>query len=228
MIIVLTSLPITTLGIYGPKKDQLPERMRYLHPGAARAFLAADTDVRLRVSDMLRSAESSLAAVRAGRGAQPPGWSGHNYGLSVDLDVEWTLRRQSWKKSDLDAFMANHGWYCHRRDSKLDHESWHFNHFGTDTTRWRWLKACEGARTTAPGLEAKIQYLYGAQIKLGAHDTQAALKKLGLYSGAIDGITGPLTKEALGAFARAWRLEGKPAAALQRTLAFVAADREVA
>ena len=221
MQIKLTAMPITTFGIYGSKKDGLPERARYLHPDAARAFLQANAAYKLRVSDMLRSAESSLAAMQAGRGAKPPGFSGHNYGLSVDLDVDWMLRRGgAFKdKEHLDEFMNANGWFCHRGDHKLEFECWHYNYFP--------FKYDQSGKSSASTLEAQIIDLYGPGFKLDAAGAQAALKKLGMYSGAIDGKFGTLSREALRAFARAWNLPEQDVIgqATARTLAFVAAEQ---
>ena len=93
----LTPLPATVLGIYGPSKDTLPERMRYLHPEAAASYLKLDAGPhRLRVSDMWRSAEASMRARNEKRGVQAPGRSGHNYGFCIDLDVDWMLKQHGW------------------------------------------------------------------------------------------------------------------------------------
>ncbi|HKP59451.1 MAG TPA: hypothetical protein VJV78_22160 [Polyangiales bacterium] len=51
----LAPLPATVLGIYGPSKNELPERRRYLHPDAATSILKLEAGPhRLRVSDMWR------------------------------------------------------------------------------------------------------------------------------------------------------------------------------
>src|SRR3990172_9368429 len=78
-------------GIYGVKKDHLPDRMRFLHPAAAASFHQNLAET-VTVSDMFRSAEASLQARRERRGAQRPGFSGHNFGFSIDIDVDRTMR----------------------------------------------------------------------------------------------------------------------------------------
>lgn len=236
MKIPLTPLPATVEGIYDGKDGVtsiLPARMRYLNPEAARSFLIVDATLRqktghgLRVSDMLRSAESSLAAKAAKKGAAAPAYSGHNYGLSIDLDLDVMLKRLGWTKAQLDAFMADHGWYCYWRDSgKHPLEDWHMNFFGDDPAKW--LALCGHDRTTG-GLEAKIQSLFGPQLILTPVEAQTALKKLRMYSGDLDGALGPISRAAIAAFQRAWGIfdTGQLDVKTQRTLAFLAAEPEL-
>ena len=100
-------------GIYGPNKDSMPARMRWLRPDAAASF-AQIADV-VTVSDMFRSPDSSLQAVREGRGAAAPGRSSHNYGRAIDVDIDHTMRDLKFTtKRALDDFMAGHGWHCCR------------------------------------------------------------------------------------------------------------------
>ena len=233
MIIALTKMPASIRGIYGPKKDSLPERMRYLHPEAADAFKRADRAIALVVTDMYRSAEASLMAVRAKRGALPPGVSPHGYGLAIDLDITATLRLQRLSsdpedKADLDTALEDYGWYCHRKDHRRGFEDWHYNYLG-GVDQAKWLTACKRTKTTAPAVEARIQSLYGPWLTQDVAGVQTLLSQLGMYSGAIDGKLGPLSQEAIRAFQRAWGLreDGKAGPRTQRTLAFVTAKRTV-
>jgi hypothetical protein len=222
----LTALPASILGIYGSERNELPERMRYLHPDAAASYMAMEAGPqRLRVSDMWRSAEASLRARSEKRGVQPPGRSGHNFGFCIDLDVDWMLKQYRWSKQELDRYMNEHGWYCHRKDHERESESWHFNFFGAESAKY--LAAAQGSRSTAAGLEQKIQDVYGSSFKLSASETQAALQGLKLYGGAIDGEIGPLAREALMAFQRSWSLpsHGDLDADTQRLLVFVTSER---
>lgn len=211
-------------GIYGPTKDQLPARMRYLAPGAALSFEAELAD-HVIVSDMLRSPESSLRARREKRGAQRPGYSGHNYGYSIDIAVAQTMKQLDLPaKRDLDEWMAKRGWHCHRRDHRCVSEEWHYNYFGTDVGRF--VRASD--KRTSAGLERKIVKNYGRWwTKMSPQDAQRALQRLGLYDGDLDGKFGPLSREAARVFQRAWGLPatGKLDLTMRRTLAFVSADR---
>ena len=233
MILTLARLPESAVvGIYNGK---LPERMRFLHPSAARSFMLLATQLQeaqvdLVVSDMYRSAESSLAAVAAGRGAKAPGYSGHNYGFSIDLDVDAILKSIRWKKPDLDAFMSSGGWYCHRKDEKRGTEDWHYNFLGSRPVEVvPLLAAAKGRLSTAASVELRIVTSYGAAMKLTPTAAQAALAVLRLYSGKVDGKLGPLSKASIAAFQRAWKLTptGDLDARTQRTLAFVTAGRTI-
>jgi hypothetical protein len=228
MILQLADLPtIAVRGVYTIDgiPGRMPARALYLHPDAARSFLD-DLAEAVTVSDVFRSAESSLAAVRAGRGAKPPGYSGHNYGLSIDLDIPATSKAVgATTKKNLDLWMAQRGWVCHRSDyapaswKPIANEAWHYNFLPGHT----WGKSSPAA------LEARIVELYGAQFVLDEKAQQVALATLHLYHGAIDGELGPLSKEAIRAFQRTWGLPetGKADARTQRTLAFVASERQV-
>lgn len=210
------------MGIYGKHKNALPKRMRWLHPDAERSFreqLAAY----VVVSDMFRSAESSLWAIENRQGAARPGKSGHNFGLSIDLDVRKTLRKLGFKtKRHLDQWMAKRGWFCHRMDHRRGWEDWHYNFLGVDQT---FIQATD--KRTSAALERKIQKLYGKYFKLGRKQIQKRLQSLRLYNGEIDGTIGPLSREAVKAFQRTWKLtvDGIPGKDTQRTLAYVTAER---
>jgi hypothetical protein len=219
----LSAITVPVVGIYtvGSKKAQLPKRMLFLEPTAAESFSSHVAPL-VVVSDMFRSPESSLSAVRSGRGAKPPGFSGHNFGLSFDIDVLPSIRRGGFAdKRQLDIWLAGLGWFCHRRDhqiTELRGESHHFNFLGPGVR----------LRTTSPAaLEEKIIQLYGKELTLSPKELQAALAKMRFYGGAIDGKIGPLTKEATKAFQRAWgmRETGTADARVQRTLAYVSAER---
>lgn len=233
MLLALVPVP-PCHGIYdvrGIPHKSMPERMRFLHPDAAQSFAAiAGWAV---VSDMFRSPESSLRAVREGRGAQPPGYSAHNVGLAVDIDIKATAERltSEWArraagnasllatKTLLDAEMERHGWFCHRRDHVLGSEAWHYNFLG--------VNAKVAGALTSDEVEARIVELYGAALAPDDRECQRLLAKLRMYGGAIDGDLGPLTREAVRVFERAWGLiaDGVLDARTRRTLAYVAADR---
>ena len=243
MTLTLQVLPATINGIYdcpdGRKKCCLPARARYLDPDAAKSFLTLDRalddiDSRLRVSDMFRWADVSLAAVRAGRGAMPPAFSGHNYGLSIDIDVSYVLKTAKAKiknKDALDELMEDFGWHCHRVDAKRDHEEWHYNY---GISKYVSLKD----KSTAPALERALQERLGEQFKLTAEEAQRILSKLNFYSGKIDGDAGPLTRQAVEMFQRGYGIwerknptwvaeHGKLGPVTQRTLAYVGAKLNI-
>lgn len=219
-----------------PTGTSLPARARYLHPAAARSVVEIEAEFPgcFYYSDVLRSATSSLAAVRAGRGAQPPAYSAHNYGAAVDLDLDATLRelrRRVVGVKDYPALLRMleaRGWYCHRRDGREGHEAWHFNFLGTgDVSRY-----FEGVdvrpKTWADVAERRILEIAGAGGGLALSDLEAqtCLRLLKLYQGELDGDIGPQSREAIRAFQRAYGVkeDGRLTPRTQRVLAFVGAE----
>ncbi len=208
----ITLVPVTVPPGRGGYGGRVPPRMRWLHPGAAAAYARIAGDV--VVTDLYRSADSSLSAMAKKRGVLPPGYSRHGYGLAIDLDTTATMRIQDRTKKALDDWMAAHGWTCHRLDGRLDSEAWHYN----------WLDGGAPTRSEpssrAAG-ERQLASLYGDAWVLTPRQEQAALARLRLYGGAIDGKIGPLSLAARDVFSRAWRCTS---ARYQRVLAFVAAE----
>ncbi len=232
MKIRLSEIPVEkVVGIYivdGVKK-QMPKRTRHLHPSAARSFLCYLSKF-VVVSDMYRSADSSLAAVASGRGALPPGYSSHNYGLAIDIDIAKTMKNLGFKtKQLLDVWMRGHGWYCHRVDHTMGKEAWHYTFLGmlVELTG-KPLVISPKVKSTYGYIEQLMQLTYGGELTPGPFECQAMLAKLHMYSGKIDGKIGPISKSAIMAFQRAWALSptGNLDARTKRTLAFLSADRE--
>lgn len=221
----LVSVP-NVLGIYGKSKNEFPARMSRLHFDAASAFAAIEKALgqRLRVSDMFRTAEQSLQAMQEKSGVMPPGFSLHNYGIAIDVDIDSMLAATKLDKPSFDKLMREHGWYCHRKDNKRGMEDWHYNHLGADAATF--LKASEKSTNTSAAGDARILALYGDQLTLDPKEVQECLLHLKLYSGEVDGLIGPRTRQSIMAFQRAWRLQpsGQVDARTERTLAYVSAD----
>jgi hypothetical protein len=226
MLLELRKLP-PLRGIYGPNKDKMPGRALYLAPDAAQALLHLESTCGgMTYSDIWRSAESSLSARQSGRGAQRPGYSGHNFGLSIDVAVDETCKRHGWTYSQLCARLAEVDWYCHRQDGMRGKEDWHFNFLGGAPNDLLYANAHDH-NTWALPVEHAIVRRYGEQFNLAPAEQQRALQKLGLYQGDVDGQLGPRSRAAREAFERAWLCTGDDRQYL-RTLAFVAAEvREV-
>lgn len=209
-------------GIYG-SPPRLPARMRWLHPGAAEAAEALQREYGpLVLSDCWRSAEQSLQAAQEKRGVQPPAYSGHNFGVAIDVAVDAQLRVWGVTYPVLLARLSLYGWHCHRRDARRGFEDWHFNHLPGGPGRVDSLIPS----TWAAPVEARIQELYGPELRPSAAEAQAMLVRLGLYHGEVDGQLGPRSRQAIGAFQRAWRVPGvgrlDPRTA--RVLAFVTTE----
>lgn len=232
----LKALGATTRGIYNTRAgpNTLPERFRYLHPEAASAFEAMEAATGgLIYSDILRSAEGSFQAMQAKTGVQPPGFSAHNFGFAVDVAVEETLKLYEWDYGRLLVEMEAHGWHCHRRDGARGYrqfEYWHFNHLGDRAQDYFKQTRLDGT-SWAGAAELRIQSVYGPDFELTDLQVQEALKKLHMYSGDLDGIIGPHSRQAIAAFQRAWHIRatviGAAGPRTRRVLAFVAAEREI-
>lgn len=205
------------------KKTEMPARACFLHYDAVASWYAIEGQV--VISDMYRSADSSLTAVQSGRGAAAPGFSGHNYGLSIDLDVPKTMEMVGVGiKAELDTWMNAHGWWCWTNSGAKPSwkkgdpgwEGWHYNYSPTP------VKYIKGNCVAWLGKEILRRHLWLRDSD--AKTIQANLKTVRCYSGAIDGKIGPLTRTAIAAFQRTWGLQATGKADLRtvQTLAFVA------
>jgi putative peptidoglycan binding protein len=196
----------------------LPDRMRYLHPAALRSLSTSGVggpfELAGPLTDCFRSPTASLQARREKRGVQPPGYSAHNLGLAIDCDVGRTLAERSWRKSELDSWMAARGWQCYRDDHDAGaSEAWHYT-YGAD-----------GPGSLA--VEQVIQRTYGDQFDYGDSTLQTYLRELRLYDGAIDGLVKSQTLAAVRAFQLSMELPVGPADARTRRVLAVAAAEKV-
>lgn len=213
-------------GIYGGDNKRFPVRMCYLHPDAAFSFNYCNDAGRsgLVLSDMWRSAEASRRSKYpvnkpVSRAHQAPAYSAHNFGLAIDVAIEKTLKNTSFTKKELDEYMANYGWFCHRLDHKRGPEDWHYNYLGY-TFR-------PSSSRTSGDIEWKIQQLYSPSWKDPSVSTiQRWLVVAGASNLVIDGSAGPKTKAAVRAFQKAWklRMDGVVGPVTARTLWFVQAE----
>lgn len=227
MELILSELP-ETLRHYTGKP--VPKWMRVLHPNAAASVLKLETELGPFIfTDLWRSAEVSALARAKKQGVQPPGYSAHNYGLSIDFSVEDCLKLKKVDYAHFTALLEGYDWHCHRRDGAPGKsEWWHFNFLGGDSKRLLAL-ANKKSSTWALPVETKLQELYGPQMKLTAVEIQGRLKQLKMYSGDEDGRLGPISKQAILIFQKAWGLAptGLADEKLQRTLAFVTATKKL-
>jgi hypothetical protein len=216
--------------------QHLPEGLRggalkYLAPDAAASLLKLEEDFGpLDYKDFWRGPDGSLLARRIRRISQLPGYSAHNFGLAMDLDLEKILEEKKISYEDLLYLMAKRGWYCGRRDGqKINPEAEHFNFLGEKEDSDRYLYCATGDPVTWQRVvEEKIYELYGDEFTYGLDVAQEQLRKLRFYSGEITGKLDMLTREAVMAFQRAWDMvvDGQTGFTFQRTLAFVSADLE--
>lgn len=233
MILRFQQLPSTLKGPDDPAyRGQVPFRARLLDHEAAVSLLQleADSGDGLVYTDVYRSPNASLLAMKTKRGVQAPGYSAHNFGLAVDLDVGATLARHRWRFPELEYFMEAHGWYCHVRDHDGTRpEHWHFNYLGQRALVYLMAAEPNYPKTWHMAVEHFIRDQYGDAFKLSPEQSQRALKSLSLYDGEIDGDIGTLSREAIGAFQRAWMVyENGLGERTQRTLAVVTAEVAIA
>lgn len=208
---------------YGAKV--LATHARRLRPEAADSFLA-DLAADISVTDMWRSATSGLAAIKAGKGSRSPGYSGHNYGISIDIGVTEAMRRLGFKrKADLDAWMRERNWWCWRLDGRREREEWHY-----DWNRGGYDRKADTRGDQ--GLQRQLVDLHGPDFALTVEQAQRILDRLGFDPGPADGKPGRRTRAATGAFQRAWMPFVTPTEKLgpptQRVLAFVGAEYQLA
>jgi hypothetical protein len=231
----LCKLPSTLRGAYDINRDgiknELAERMLFAHPDLARAILKLEKDgIRLRYSDIFRSAASSLARRKEfeSRGgpqlAKRPGESPHNWGLAVDIDVADALSSLKLKrKADLDQFLRGYGLHCHRLDGLTGPEAWHYNCLGTEIAPY-FMHA--SPRSTSRAIEAKIQALYGGAMSLSRDEIISglrALKHLGKEATSVSYTA------AVKCFQRDWDLtvDGVAGPKTQRLLAYLTANTQL-
>lgn len=226
MVITLAKLPTTLRGPDDPAyKGRVPIRALYLAPDAAVSLLSLEQDTGgLVYSDIYRNAEGSLRARRAKSGVQPPGYSPHNFGLAVDLDVTTTLKLRKWRYPDLVDVMADHGWHCHRRDlDSSASEHWHFSYFGLRAAERLKLADPDRRATWAAPAEAEIMDRYGSQFAMQPQQIRDALAIRGYR---VDAGMGAAIKR----FQHDWDLtpDGIAGPRTQRTLATATANLSVA
>jgi peptidoglycan hydrolase-like protein with peptidoglycan-binding domain len=198
----LQLVDVTDWKIKGPQdsayKGVLPTRMKYIHPSALAGLRAItlDNQFKVAISDMFRSPMASLEARQRKTGVQRPGYSAHNYGIAIDVDVDQTLTLMSMTYSDFLAWMSQSGWTCHRSDQKRGSEDWHFNLLGMGAT----------PPTGAAGPQRWIVNTYGKELTGDERWAQQCLHSLKLYEGEIDGDFGNLSRAALLAFQRMYKI----------------------
>jgi hypothetical protein len=224
-------LPLRAIDVDSPYAGgvRLPARLAFLRPEAAQAIaLVQGLYGRIILTDAFRSPESSLQAMTEKRGVMPPGFSGHNFGLSIDVDVDGTMKRWGCSYAELVERLAEVGFYCHRPDGRRGFEDWHFNWFGAQAAAYLAQRRAPEARTWALPLESLIVDLYADGFIVSPSEAQTILARLRMYAGEIDGIIGPRSRAAIQAFQRAWAIRDVSGALdtrTQRVMALVGAER---
>lgn len=188
------------------------------------ASIEIDTDG-LTYHEMWRDSVDSLLARRL-KGSSLVGYSPHNYGLSVDLDVATILDQKKIRYEDLLWLMKRRGWYCFRRDGSQDQSGAnHFNFLGEGAERYL-SKSTQDPTTWQTVPELRIWERHSQDFRMETQEVQAGLAKIGFFTEPFTGQRDLYTREAILAFQRAWDLAqtGSPDMTLCRALAFVTAD----
>lgn len=215
-------------GSYGPKRDRLAARMVFLHPDAAKSFLEMNSIKTIKCSDMYRTFEASRKA-HANKGAARAGYSGHNFGFSIDIDTRWVIKTNNFaNKVELDAWMETYGWYCHNPPGETrPRESWHFNYFGDEAAKYL-KERTANRRTWSKPLEKKVTDVYGFWWhKATIVDVQDALFSLNMYKDDPSGVEDAYHREAVTKFQKLWNLspDGIAGTKTVRTLMCVTSER---
>jgi len=200
--LILQLVDVTSWPIKGPLGNVyngvLPARMKLVHPSVVDGLRAitSQNNYNIAMSDMFRSPASSLAARQQKTGVQRPGFSGHNYGISIDIDIDQSTKLMGMSYPDLVRWMATKGWTCYRSDYQLGAESWHFNYLNMGPN-------------PPPRSDGPIKWItntYGSQMTGDEKWVQTCLQQLKLYDGDIDGQFGPKSQAALKQFELMYQL----------------------
>ncbi len=195
----------------------LRDEMEYPQQGhtAWQKLKEANQAAKLIFSDVYRSPASSEAAYLRKNGIQRPGYSGHNYGISVDLAVDETIKASGFKTyADLIVHMEKFGWTPYQGvksdlgDYKRGSEDWHFNFIGEHA------KDPNDSNHYLSG-SAQVENWINSNFTFESEisEIQQMLKDLKFYQGNCDGVIGPISKSAISKFIAAWvpTKPGKPA-----------------
>lgn len=190
---------------------KIPWRMMYLSNKRESEDLTSTAFERLRqlqgympmiYTDIYRSPASSAEAYARKTGVAEPGLSGHNYGISVDVAIDASLKRHAIDYNTLCNTMIAFGWTPYQGITSTGmysrgKEDWHFNFVG-DFTSTPINDVKPGAQQVTKWINSN--YVFESDVTV----IQTLLTKLKFYQGAIDGQVGPLTSEAIKKFKRAW------------------------
>jgi hypothetical protein len=206
-----------------------PTRLRYLSPEAAVSLERLENDTGgLIYTDFWRDPISHLVAKRLKADNLLPGYCGHGFGLSLDLDVKAVLEEKKISYEVLLHIMRKRGWYCHRRDGNQNGPLFdHFNFLGELADLYL-AKCTLDPMTWHRAIEERIYERYGKEFQLDVPAVQRLLGKIGMYRGELSSHFDLYTREAILAFQRAWDLTetGNVDATFCRALVFVSADTE--
>jgi hypothetical protein len=178
-------------------------------------------------TDMWRDGiDTLLTRTNRNKSGNSIGYSPHNFGISVDLDVPTILDQKKILYEDIIWLMKRKGWYCFRRDGSQNQVgSGHFDFLGDEAEKYL-AKSSQDPATWSTVAEMRIWERHSQSFNIGTKEVQEMLAKLGFYHGPFTGQRDFYTREAILAFQRAWDLvqTGSPDMVLCRALAFISAE----
>lgn len=209
--------PIEILSIYFKNNNRLnlPERMARCTPDMKRAVLNVREELRLRgidlfLSDMFRSREMQQKAhidnKKKGIFSPPAGSSMHEAGRAFDLDLSALLKdrlltlEQFWEIARPNGLFPIIG----IPDPKKS-EAWHFDCRGSHGKVRDYYRDGKGGNKMKPyeAMSASAILAIGVKVDRFPNQTaagiQSALIRLGHELGALDGMIGNKTRDALAA-----------------------------
>lgn len=223
MIIELVRLPLTTAGV--SSRSLMPARALLLAPDAAKSFLTLERESGgLVYTEIYQSLDATLAALERRRETYQPSFSPHGYGLAFDLDVDATLARTRWTYARLLSFLEEHDWICFRRDRERGDQDHHWTFLGKSASRILGMVDPVNQRTWPRAAGHLLDERFGAAFRMTPVEQQAALAKLGLYHGEVDGNWSSMSRHAKLLFERQFLLEESR---YQRVLSFVSAELQI-
>jgi hypothetical protein len=207
-----------------------PAKKKYLAPSAAASLKLVEKESGgLVYSDVWQDSVAVLIASRISQNGPRPGYSSHQFGLGVDLDLTASLDRLKISYPELLKLLEKNFWYCYRRDGEPSLcGSEHFDYFGEKAWRYVFI-ATNDHRKWNRAAEERIYELYGDDFKLSVSQVQSGLSELGIYALPVSGELDAYTREALMVFQRAWKLpeDGTANMSTCRVLSVLTADLEI-
>lgn len=204
--IVLRKLDFLSGKDFPVYQNKLPSRMIYLRDRVEgivddttftpwKRLQQAYNFMHLFFSDIYRSPAASAEAYKNKNGVARPGDSGHNYGVSIDFDIDRIMKANTMDYSNVCKNLIAFGWTPYQGIGttgvyQRGKEDWHFNFIGDNVGA--------GGSQVLNWINRNIKFDSDVQ------SLQTMLTKLKLYHGDIDGVNGSLMSEAIIKFKRAW------------------------
>lgn len=210
--------PVEILSIYFDNHHnrlKLPNRMAQCTPDTKRAVLRVKDELSSRgidlfLSDMFRSYDMQLQAhienARKGIHSPLPGGSMHEAGRAIDLDLSALLKDGVLKLGDFWEIATANGLFpIISAPDATKSEAWHFDCRGSHGKVRQYYIDGKGGNNMKPYTAMAASAILAIGVKVDrfqnqkAASIQSALIRLGHELGALDGVIGQKTRNALAA-----------------------------